>query len=124
MLSRQQPYSYSSYKGETMSCSDDQTNISDALANLDDAAAAAAFRRLVRLLRHRSDAANTALMGLAGFCCNCLGDWSAEDGDMDRETGSAIVQGMPTAEWEAGLKVGTGGGRERVGKSGATWGGA
>src|SRR3546814_256482 len=92
MLYRQQPYSYSSYKGETMSCSDDQTNISDALANLDDAAAAAAFRRLVRLLRHRSDAANIDLMGLAGFCRNCLGDWIAEAGDMDRETGRAIVQ--------------------------------
>src|SRR3546814_4525491 len=90
-----------------MSCSDDQTNSGDALANLDDAAAAAAFRRLVRLLRHRSDAANIDLMGLAGFCRNCLGDWNAEAGDMDRETGRAIVHGMPTAEWKARFHVGS-----------------
>ena len=88
-----------------MSCSDDQTDISDALGSLDDAVAAAAFRRLVRLLRHRSDAANIDLMGLAGFCRNCLGDWIAEAGDMDRETGRAIVHGMPTAEWKARFQV-------------------
>ena len=44
-----------------MSCSDDQTTGNDALGNLDDAVAAAAFRRLVRLLQHRSDAANIDL---------------------------------------------------------------
>lgn len=84
-----------------MSCSDDRTTGHDALDSLDDAVAAAAFRRLVRLLQHRSDAANIDLMGLAGFCRNCLGDWIAEAGDMDRETGRAIVHGMPTAEWKA-----------------------
>src|SRR3546814_7240867 len=105
MLSRQQPYSYSSYKGETMSCSDDQTNSGDALANIDDAAAEAAFRRLVRLLRHRSDAANIDLMGLAGFCRKCLGDRISEAGDMDRETGRAIVPGRPTPERQASCNV-------------------
>ena len=84
-----------------MSCSDDQTASNDALDTLDDAIAAAAFRRLVRLLRHRSDAANIDLMGLAGFCRNCLGDWIAEAGDMDKETGRAIVHGMPTAAWKS-----------------------
>ncbi len=84
-----------------MSCSDDQPNSDDALDELDDAVAAAAFRRLVRLLRHRSDAANIDLMGLAGFCRNCLGDWIAEAGDMDKEAGRTIVHGMPTAEWKA-----------------------
>ncbi|KTE01040.1 DUF1244 domain-containing protein [Sphingopyxis sp. H115] len=84
-----------------MSCSDDQTTGNDALDQLDDAAAAAAFRRLVRLLQHRNDAANIDLMGLAGFCRNCLGDWIAEAADMDRETGRAVVHGMPTAEWKA-----------------------
>src|SRR3546814_10576351 len=44
-------------------------------------------------------------MGLAGFCRNCLGDWIAEAGDMDRETGRAIVHGMPTAEWKARFHV-------------------
>lgn len=84
-----------------MSCSDDQTAPNDALDTLDDAVAAAAFRRLVRLLQHRTDAANIDLMGLAGFCRNCLGDWIAEAGDMDKEAGRAIVHGMPTADWKA-----------------------
>lgn len=84
-----------------MGCSDDQKGEGDALETLDDAVAAAAFRRLVRLLRHRSDAANIDLMGLAGFCRNCLGDWIAEAGGIDREEGRAIVHGMPTREWKA-----------------------
>ena len=37
------------------------------LETLDDRIAAQAFRRLVRHLRHRSDAANIDLMGQAGF---------------------------------------------------------
>ena len=53
---------------------------------LDDAIAAAAFRRLVRHLRHRSDAQNIDLMGLAGFCRNCLGEWVEEAGGLDRAT--------------------------------------
>ena len=84
-----------------MSCSEDRNEAFDALDDLDDAAAAAAFRRLVRLLRHRHDAANIDLMGLAGFCRNCLGDWVAEAGGMDKEAGRTIVHGMPTAEWKA-----------------------
>ncbi|MEY2942318.1 MAG: hypothetical protein RLY97_332, partial [Pseudomonadota bacterium] len=47
----------------------------DPLDALDDSVAAAAFRRLVRHLRHRHDAQNIDLMGLAGFCRNCLADW-------------------------------------------------
>ena len=46
--------------------------------DIDDAVAAAAFRRLVAHLQHRTDAQNVDLMGLAGFCRNCLGDWVAE----------------------------------------------
>ena len=84
-----------------MSCSNDTTAPIDALDTLDDAVAAAAFRRLVRLLQHRSDAANIDLMGLAGFCRNCLGDWIAEAGGIDKEAGRAIVHGMPTADWKA-----------------------
>ncbi len=68
--------------------------------SLDDVTAAAAFRRLVRHLQHRTDAQNVDLMGLAGFCRNCLGDWVAEAGDMDREAGRAIVYGMPYADWK------------------------
>lgn len=70
---------------------------------LDDATAAAAFRRLIRHLRHRSDAQNVDLMGLAGFCRNCLGDWLSEasDGRISKEEGREIVYGMPYSEWKA-----------------------
>ncbi len=84
-----------------MSCSEASPAAHDALETLDDAVAAAAFRRLVRLLQHRSDAANIDLMGLAGFCRNCLGDWVAEAGNLDKESGRAIIHGMPTADWKA-----------------------
>ena len=70
------------------------------LDTLDDAVAAKAFRRLVRHLRHRSDAQNVDLMGLAGFCRNCLGDWVADAGGMSKEEGREIVYGMPYAEWK------------------------
>lgn len=68
---------------------------------IDDAVAAAAFRRLVAHLRHRTDAQNVDLMGLAGFCRNCLGDWVAEAGGMTSEEGRELVYGMPYAEWKA-----------------------
>jgi hypothetical protein len=31
-------------------------------------------------LRHRHDAQNIELMGLAGFCRNCLADWISDAG--------------------------------------------
>jgi hypothetical protein len=68
---------------------------------LDDATAAKAFRRLVRHLQHRTDAQNVDLMGLAGFCRNCLGDWVAEAAGMSKDDGRAIVYGMPYADWKA-----------------------
>ena len=43
------------------------TNSPDPLDALPDAVAAVAFRHLVRHLRHRHDAQNIDLMGLAGF---------------------------------------------------------
>lgn len=74
----------------------------DSLETLDDAAAAAAFRRLVRHLRHRHDAQNIALMGLAGFCRNCLADWIIDAGfDGDKAAARALVHGMPADEWKA-----------------------
>ena len=66
---------------------------------------AAAFRRLVAHLGERTDVQNIDLMILAGFCRNCLGDWIAEAGDMDKETGRAIVHGMPTADWKARFHI-------------------
>lgn len=68
---------------------------------IDDAAAAAAFRRLVRHLQHRTDAQNIDLMGLAGFCRNCLGDWVAEAAGIEKAAGREAVYGMPYADWKA-----------------------
>ena len=74
----------------------------DQLDALDDAVAAAAFRRLVRHLRHRHDAQNIALMGLAGFCRNCLADWIIEGGFAgDKAAARALIHGMPAEEWKA-----------------------
>jgi hypothetical protein len=71
--------------------------------DIDDRTAADAFRRLVRHLRHRADAENIDLMGLAGFCRNCLGDWVAEAsaGTLDKAAAREAVYGMPQAEWKA-----------------------
>ncbi len=73
----------------------------DPLDSLDDATAAAAFRRLVRHLRHRTDAENIDLMGLAGFCRNCLSDWTAEAGGLPKDEAREAIYGMPYAEWKA-----------------------
>ncbi len=72
----------------------------DSLDRLDDAAAAAAFRRLVRHLRHRTDAQNVDLMGLAGFCRNCLSDWTQEAAGLDRDAARETIYGMPYAVWK------------------------
>jgi uncharacterized protein len=68
---------------------------------IDDAVLATAFRRLTKHLQHRTDAQNVDLMGLAGFCRNCLGDWVAEAGGMDKAVGREAVYGMPYAQWKA-----------------------
>ena len=72
------------------------------LDSIDDRTAAQAFRRLVRHLRHRSDAENIELMGLAGFCRNCLADWVSEasGGELDRDAARAEIYGMPYATWK------------------------
>ena len=72
---------------------------------VDDAAAAAAFWRLAEHLQHRTDVQNVDLMGLAGFCRNCLSDWlaeaSAETGaPMDRDQAREAVYGMPYDQWK------------------------
>jgi uncharacterized protein len=73
----------------------------DPLDRLDDAAAAAAFRRLVRHLRHRTDAENIDLMGLAGFCRNCLSDWVGEAAGLDKGAARETIYGMPYDDWKA-----------------------
>ncbi len=75
------------------------------IKTLDDGVAAAAFRRLIAHLQHRTDAQNVDLMGLAGFCRNCLGDWVAEAGGMSKEAGRELVYGMPYAQWKADHQV-------------------
>ena len=70
--------------------------------DLDDQTTAAAFRTLVRHLQHRSDAANIDLMGLAGFCRNCLADWVMEaDPALSKDVAREIIHGMSAAEWKA-----------------------
>lgn len=78
------------------------TNSPDALDQLDDAIAAAAFRRLARHLQHRHDAQNIELMGLAGFCRNCLADWIRDAGyDGDKAAARELIHGMPMDEWKS-----------------------
>lgn len=78
------------------------TSENNSLDTLDDAVAAAAFRRLVRHLRHRHDAQNIELMGLAGFCRNCLADWIRDAGyEGDKATARELIHGMPQDEWKA-----------------------
>ena len=78
------------------------TNPTDPLDQLPDAVAAAAFRRLVRHLQRRHDAQNIDLMGLSGFCRNCLADWIRDAGwPGDRDAARELIHGMPTAEWKA-----------------------
>ena len=73
------------------------------LDEIDDRIAAEVYRRLVRHLRYRSDAENIDLMGLAGFCRNCLADWTAEasDGAIGKDEAREAVYGMPYARWKA-----------------------
>ena len=74
----------------------------DPLDAISDEHAAAAFRRLVRHLRHRHDAQNIELMGLAGFCRNCLSDWIVEAGaPLDKAAAREAIHGKPAGEWKA-----------------------
>ena len=74
----------------------------DPLDELPDAVAADAFRRVVRHLRHRSDAQNIDLMGLAGFCRNCLADWICDAGfEGEKAAAREAIHGMPMEEWKA-----------------------
>src|SRR3546814_12292429 len=69
---------------------------------MNDAVAATAFRRLIKPLQHRTDVQNVDLMGLAGFCRNCLADWIAEaDGTLSRAKAREIVHGMSYDEWNS-----------------------
>lgn len=78
---------------------------SPTMPEIDDAVAAAAFRRLVSHLRHRTDAQNIDLMGLSGFCRNCLSDWIGEAAadrgiELPKDEARAAIYGMPYSEWK------------------------
>ena len=78
----------------------------NAVTQIDDALAAAAFRRLVRHLQQRTDVQNIDLMGTGGFCRNCLADWlaeaAAEQGEaLSKDDARTLVYGMPQAQWKA-----------------------
>ncbi|WP_337180874.1 DUF1244 domain-containing protein [Shinella sp.] len=67
---------------------------------------AAAFRRLVKHLRERTDVQNIDMMNLAGFCRNCLSNWYREAANeagvpLDKDASRQIVYGMPYEEWRA-----------------------
>ena len=71
-----------------------------------DAVEAAAFRRLTALLRHRTDVQNVDLMGVGGFCRNCLSDWVADaaaerDIVLTKEAAREMVYGMLYADYKA-----------------------
>jgi hypothetical protein len=72
------------------------------IEDVPDDVAAAAFRRLVHHLQHRTDAQNVDLMGLAGFCRNCLSDWimEASEGALTKDAAREAIYGMPQAEWK------------------------
>ncbi len=86
-----------------MSCDENSTiDPADALEALDDAIAATAFRRLVRHLRHRHDAQNIDLMGLAGLCRNCLADWINDAGaGLSKGEARTLIHGMAFDEWKS-----------------------
>ena len=76
---------------------------SSTMPKIDDHLAAQAFHRLVDHLRLRTDVQNVDLMGSAGFCRNCLGDWLSEasEGALTRDQAREAVYGMPQSEWKA-----------------------
>ena len=75
------------------------------MSELDQQAAeAAAFRRLRAHLMERTDVQNIDMMNLAGFCRNCLSRWyseaAAEQGvDIAKDQAREIVYGMPYDDW-------------------------
>ena len=65
-------------------------------------AEAYAFRQLAAHLQLRTDAQNIDLMGLAGFCRNCLADWIRDAGyEGDKAQARELIHGMSADEWKA-----------------------
>ena len=67
---------------------------------------AAVFRRLVDHFQHRTDVQNIDLMGLGGFCRNCLSNWyqeaaAAQGLEVSKDDARQAVYGMPYGEFKA-----------------------
>lgn len=67
---------------------------------------AAAFRRLLGHLRDRTDVQNIDLMGIGGFCRNCLSNWVGEAAEsqgaaIDKEAARQWVYGMSYSDYKA-----------------------
>jgi uncharacterized protein len=67
---------------------------------------AAAFRRLVEHLRTRTDVQNIDLMNLAGFCRNCLANWTQDAAkargiEISKDAAREFIYGMPYKDWQA-----------------------
>jgi uncharacterized protein len=67
---------------------------------------AQAFDTLLVHLRARTDVQNIDMMGLTGFCRNCLSEWlelaaQSHNVPLDREAAREIVYGMPYADFKA-----------------------
>jgi hypothetical protein len=77
------------------------------MPQIPDKIAAEAFRRLVDHLQMRTDAQNVELMGVAGFCRNCLADWvlEAAGGAYTKDQAREMIYGMPQSEWKARHQV-------------------
>lgn len=74
--------------------------------NIQTAAEAAAFRRLIQHLRAHPEVQNIELMVLADFCRNCLAKWYKaaveEQGiAIDYAEAQEAIYGMPYSEWKA-----------------------
>lgn len=66
---------------------------------------AAAFRGLVNHLQKHTEVQNIDLMGLSGFCRNCLAKWVKAASEhygapMDYDSAREIVYGMPYNDWK------------------------
>ena len=71
-----------------------------------DRVEAAAFRRLLAHLAQRTDVQNVDLMGVGGFCRNCLSDWlgeaaAAQGVPLAKDQAREAVYGMPYADYKS-----------------------
>ena len=67
---------------------------------------AATFRRLLAHLAKRTDVQNVDLMGVGGFCRNCLSDWLGEAAEaqgvpMSKDDARAAIYGMSYVDYKA-----------------------